>query len=359
MQVLTTTTHLGVIQAANPGDATLPPKLQSHLSHLPRYASPTTKALSLSHQSLAYYLTGVLNASIGFQALHLTHPTTGLQPATRAVTKAWAAHGGWPISIPTRAIRAAWSHYGDAIGDEVKVAYRRHTALLLHRMTHNPSPEVREVTKIRLQAAQRVRNTCPRWVLHQTGRPTDINTRSWNLLQLLLPSPHHTILTNHACPEEGPLAVLCADLHHHPKGTIHTIDLVRVSITVVYVTLPQCGSCTTAGAHHTAFLQVLELPQYRLFHQYLTQTAQAARHTLPGSKDMQAAYREFKKQHPRPIPATPPYAPTGSKHEPVPPVTGPVPPLTLLLALNEAKPTQTTVIHHGAKWRIPKHDMTA
>ena len=107
MQVVTTTTHLGVIQAANAEDATLPPKLQSRLAHLPRYASPTTKALSLSHQSLAYYLTGVLNASIGFQALHLTHPTTALQPATCAVTKAWAAHGGWPTSIPTRAIRAA------------------------------------------------------------------------------------------------------------------------------------------------------------------------------------------------------------------------------------------------------------
>ena len=74
---------------------------------------------------------------------------------------------------------------------------------------------------------------------------------------------------------------------------------------------------------------------------------------------MEAAYRDFKKQHPRPIPATPPYTPTGSKHEPVPPVTGPVPPLTLLLARNEAKPTQTTVIHQGAKWRRPKHHMTA
>ena len=233
MQVVTTTTHLGVIKAANPEDATLPPKLQSHLAHLPRYASPTTKALSRSHQSLVYYLTGVLNASIGFQALHLTHPTTALQPATRAVTEAWAAHGGWPTSIPTRSIRAAWPHYGDAIEDEVKAAYTRHTALLLHRITHNHSPEVREVTTIRLQAAHWARNTCPRWVLHQTGMPTDMNTRLWNHLQFLLPSPHHAILTNHRCPEEGPLAVLCGDLHHHPKGTIHTIDLVGASITVV------------------------------------------------------------------------------------------------------------------------------
>ena len=100
MQVVTTTTHLGVIQAANPEDTTLPPKLQSHLAHSPKYASSTTKALSLSDQSLVYYLTRVLNASIGFQALHLTHPTGALQPATRAVTKAWSAHGGWPTFIP-------------------------------------------------------------------------------------------------------------------------------------------------------------------------------------------------------------------------------------------------------------------
>ena len=359
MQVVTTTTHLGVIQATNAEDATLPPKLQSHLALLSRYASWTTKALSLSHQSLAYYLTGVLDASIGFQALHSTHSTTALQPATCAVTKAWAAHGGWPTSTPTRAIWAAWLHYGDAIGDEVKAAYTRHIALLLHRMTHNHSPEVREVATIRLQAAQGARNTCPRWILDLTGIPTDMNTRLCNHLQLLLPSPHHSILTNHTCPEEGPLAVLCGDLHHHPKGTINTIDLVGASIIVVYVTLSEMRILHHSGAHHTPFLQPLQWPKYRLFRQYLTQTAQAVGHTLPGSTDMRAAYRHFEKQQPRPITATPPYAPTGSKHVPVPPVTGPVRPLTLLLALNEAKPTQTTVIHHGAKWRIPKHHMTA
>ena len=324
-QVLTTTAHLGVIQAANPEDATLPPKLQSHLAHLPRYASPTTKALSLSHQSLAYYVTGVLNASIGFQALHLTQPTTALQPATRAVTKALAAHGGWPTPIPTRAILAAWPHYEDAIGDVVEAAYTRHTALLLPRMTHNHSPEVREVAIIRLQAAQRARSTCPRWIFHRTGMPTTMNTRLWNHRQLLLQSPHHAILTNHTCPEEGPLAVLCGDLHHHSKGTINTIELVGASITVVNVTLSQMRVLHHSGAHHTPFLQLPEWPQYRLFHQYGTQTAQTVNDTLPGSTDMLAAYRDFRNEHPRPIPATPPYAPTGSKHEPVPPVTGPSP----------------------------------
>ena len=191
MHVMEATTHPGVIQTTNPEDTTLPPKLQSHLAHLPRYAFPATNALCLSHQSLAYYLTGVLNASIGFQALHLTHPTTAAQPATCAIAKAWAAHGGWPNSIPTRAICAAWPHYGDFIGDEVKAAYTRDNALPLHRMTHNHSPEVCEVGMIRLQAAKRARNTCPGWMLYQTGMPTNINTRIWNHLQLLL-LPHTT-----------------------------------------------------------------------------------------------------------------------------------------------------------------------
>ena len=273
MKVVEANTHLGVIQIANPENTTLPPMLKSNLAHLPRYAPPATKALSLSHQSLAHYLIGVLNASIGSQALHLTHPTTALQPATRAVTNPWAARGGWPTSIPSRPIRAAWPHYGDAIGDEVKAAYTRHNALLLHRMTHNYSPEVREVATIRLQAAQQARNTCPRWILHQTGMPSSINTRLWKHLQLLLLSPHHAILNNHTSPEERPLAILCGDLHHHPKGTIDTIDRVRAPITVVYVTLPEMRVLHRSGAHHNLFLQLPEWPQYRLFRQYLTQTA--------------------------------------------------------------------------------------
>ena len=48
VQIVTATNRLGVVQAANPEDTTLPPMLQSHLAHLPRYASLTTPALSLS-----------------------------------------------------------------------------------------------------------------------------------------------------------------------------------------------------------------------------------------------------------------------------------------------------------------------
>ena len=79
MHVVGATTHLGVIQTTNTEDTTLPSKLQSHLAHLPRYASPATKALFLPHQSLAYYLTGVLNASRSLEALqpHAPSPRHG------------------------------------------------------------------------------------------------------------------------------------------------------------------------------------------------------------------------------------------------------------------------------------------
>ena len=153
-------------------------------------------------------------------------------------------------------------------------------------MTHDHSPEVREVAAIRLQAAQRARITCHCWILHQTGMPTDMKTRLWNHLQLLLPSQHHAILTNHTCPEEEPLAVLCRDLHHHPMGIIHTTDFVGASITVVYVTLSQMRVLHHTGAHHTPFPQLPEWPKYRLLRQYLTQSSRphpARKHRHAGS----------------------------------------------------------------------------
>ena len=85
------------------------------------------------------------------------------------------------------------------------------------------TPPHLRVPTIRLQAAQRARNTCLRWALNQTGMATNINTPIWKHLQLLLPSAHHTMLTNHTSREEGPLAVLGGDVHHHGKGTIDNI----------------------------------------------------------------------------------------------------------------------------------------
>ena len=61
-----------------------------------------------------------------------------------------------------------------------------------------------------------------------------------------------------------------------------------------------------SGAHHGPFLQLSEWPQYRHFCQYLTRKGRAAGHTLLGSQDMKAAYWDFKKQHPCPVPATSP-----------------------------------------------------
>ena len=49
MHVVEATSLLGVIQTTNHQDTNLPLKWQSHLAHLPRYASLATKTLSQSH----------------------------------------------------------------------------------------------------------------------------------------------------------------------------------------------------------------------------------------------------------------------------------------------------------------------
>ena len=125
-----------------------------------------------------------------------------------------------------------------------------------------------------------------RWILHQTGMPTNTGTRIWNHLQLSLLSPHHRTLTNHTCKEGGPLKVLCGDLHHRPTSTIDTINLVGASLTEVYFTLPLMRVLNRSVAHHALFLQLLTLPEHGLFHQYLTQTARAMENHLPDNKYM-------------------------------------------------------------------------
>ena len=103
----------------------------------------------------------VLNAAIGYQALHLPRPQDALRHARQQVTKAWAQHGGWPTSFPKEAMRAHWRYYGDNTGALVDMAYAKHAAHLLHGVTHNHQPEVREAAAIRIKEAQMARNTCP------------------------------------------------------------------------------------------------------------------------------------------------------------------------------------------------------
>ena len=103
----------------------------------------------------------VLNAAIGYQALHLPHPQDTLHHARQQVTKAWAQHGGWPTSFPKEAMMAHWRYYGDNTGALVDMAYAKHAAHLLHRVTHNHQPEVRKAAAICIKEAQMARNSAP------------------------------------------------------------------------------------------------------------------------------------------------------------------------------------------------------
>ena len=78
MTPVSTATYLGLQQAATASGVTLPPNLIRQLTRTPVIA----RIVALSIHSLAYFLQAVLNAAIGFQALHLTHPQQMLPAAT-------------------------------------------------------------------------------------------------------------------------------------------------------------------------------------------------------------------------------------------------------------------------------------
>ena len=224
-----TTIHLGVTHATRHHHITLASKLAGRLARLRHLA----RGDLLSTQGLAYFMEAVLNAAIGYQALHLPHPQDALRHARRQATKACAQHGSWPSSFPKEAMMAHWRYYGDNTGALVDMAYAKHTAHLLHRVTHNHQPEVRKAAAIRIKEAQRARNTCPRWILAQHGVPTSVGTGVWAQLQLPLLHHTHAILMNHHCNQQGPLVATHTNVHGHPAGEVDTVRLVGTTITIV------------------------------------------------------------------------------------------------------------------------------
>ena len=92
MNPVSTATYLGVQQAATASGVTLPPNLIRQLTR----TLVIVRIVAFSTQALAYFLQAVLNAAIGFQALHLTHPVGMLQAATTTIRRAWIIHGHRP-----------------------------------------------------------------------------------------------------------------------------------------------------------------------------------------------------------------------------------------------------------------------
>ena len=126
---------------------------------------------ALSTQALGYFLQAVLNAAIGFQALHLTHLQHMLQAAATTVRRAWTIHLHQPISLPPAVRAASPPYYGDNTDHLVNNAYTAHTAAHLHRLMHNHEQEVSEVFTLTLREAQYHRNTCPQYLLHHPLDP--------------------------------------------------------------------------------------------------------------------------------------------------------------------------------------------
>ena len=123
MNPVNTATYLVVQQAATASGVTLPPKLIRQLTRTLVIAP----IVALSNQALAYFLQAVLNAAIGFQALHLTHPQHMLQAAATTVRRAWTIHGHRPTSLPAAVRAASPPYYGDNTDHLVNNAYTAHT----------------------------------------------------------------------------------------------------------------------------------------------------------------------------------------------------------------------------------------
>ena len=269
MNPVNTATYLVVQQAATANRVTLPPNLIRQLTRTLVIA----RIVALSTQALAYFLQAVLNAAIGTQALHLTHPQHMLQAAASTVRRAWTIHDHRPTSLPAAVRAASPPYYGDNTDHLVNNAYTAHIAANLHRLMHNHEPEVREVFTLTLRDAQYSGNTCPQYILHQRGLPTKVGSRVWNHVQLILPQHQHVIQTNHWCKETVPVAVLHTDVGRGPTGSTTTLDLVGTTLHLIRVTPKQMRVLQRMGTHHVPFLQHPEWPNKSVLESHMRSAA--------------------------------------------------------------------------------------
>ena len=149
------------------------------------------------------------------------------------------------------------------------------------------------------------------------------------------------------------------DILRHPAGKVDTLRLVGATITIVYITPMQMGVMAHCGAHHVPFLSDPQWPARRIFQAYLRTCATKAGRTMPGPKDINAAYKAFQDQHPRPRPNEHGAPNDGhtKREEPTPLGEGWTPPSILLLASNGHKHATRTVQRHHTSWSVPKHNV--
>ena len=350
MNQVSTATYLGVQQAATANGVTLPPNLIRQQTQTLVIA----RIVALSTQALAHFLQAVLNAAIGFQALHVTQPQHMLQAATTTVLQAWTIHGHQPTSLPAAVHAASPQYYRDNTDHLVNDAYTAHTTAHLHRLMHNHEREVREVFTLTLREAGYHRTTCPQYILHQQGLATKVGTRVWHHLQLLLPQHQPVIQTNHRCRETGPLAVLHTDVGTGPTGSTTTLDLVGTTLHLVRVIPNQMRALQRLGTHNVPFLQPPEWPNKSVLESHMHNAATQTGHPQPTDGEVREAYILFWSTHKPPLTLGPPRGNQANQRPPeqVEYVPGARVPAVLLLATNGVKTTLRPGRAHGSLWML-------
>ena len=302
MNPVSTATYLGVQQAATTNGITLPPNLLRQLTRKLVIA----RTVALSSQALAYFLQAVLNAAIGFQGLHPTHPQQMPQEAGATVRRVWVIHDQRSTSLPLAVHAASPPYYRDNTDHLLRNPYTAHSATHLHHLMHNHEPEVREVFTLTLREAPYHRNTCPQYILHLRGLPTKVGNRIWNHLQLLLPHHQHVIQTKHPCRETGPVAILHNDVGGGRTGSTTALDLLGTTLHLVRVTPKQMWARQPVGTHHVRLLQHPQWPNKSIPENHMRNAATQIGHPQPTDGEVREVYGLFWSMHKQPVPRAPP-----------------------------------------------------
>ena len=240
---------LGHVQAIEVGGVRLPEKLLRGframlvvLRHYPQLV-----------QTTLYYLPAVLNAAIGYQAMHPPYWRGQLEEEEREVRTLIRGYEGIPTEVRWCVLRSPTAYYGEGMPTAGE-AYRAHTARTLNRMCHNQEDVVRQVCYHAIAEVQREEHMCPCFVWHRQKRlAAGKKERMWRVLQAVLPGEEHMVATYRTCRKRGRILVLDADFEGSAHGTVRWVRKEGLSMEVLHVRRKDMKEYDKAGLHHAEF----------------------------------------------------------------------------------------------------------
>ena len=245
-----------------------------------------------SVQTTLYYLRALLNAAVGYQAMHLPYWIEQLEEVEREVRRLIRGYEGIPTEVPWCVLRSPTAYYGEGMPTAGE-AYRAHTARTLSRMCHNQEEVVRRVCYHAVAEVQKEENMCPRYVWHRRRRlAAGKKERMWRPYRRCCRGKSTCWQPTGRAVGEDQSWFWTGTSGGAAHGTVRWIRKEGVSIEVLHVRRKDMKEYKMAGLHHAEFYRDTRQVEWGVY-RWMMRRARGQEDRTRWSRRMRKMWKEW------------------------------------------------------------------